>query len=74
MAFSSIMWYIIALLGLEIEIPYTVFNTTSNATETGFFTYTTEYSIFMTYIFSLIGTICMFYMIIIIFYTIYEKR
>jgi len=70
---SSVMWFILALSNLNIETPYTLYNSTTGITEMEYSPYIDEGSLYLTYFFGLMAVLCMIYLIVLIFGVYYQR-
>ena len=70
---STSMWFILALLNLNIETPVSGFNVTSGNMEIHYELYTNAPTIYLSYLFMGIGIMCIIYMIVLIFGNYYEN-
>ena len=70
---STVIWFILALTNLNIETPYTFYNSTSGNTEMSYSSYVTEESIYLSYLFGLFAVLCMIYLIVLIFGMYYQR-
>jgi len=69
-----ILWFLLAASIMEIERPYEMYNATSGFIETGYHTFSSPISPYMTYLFSLFGIIMMVYFVMYYFYEISKKK
>jgi len=58
---DTVIWFLLAASVLEIEMPYALYNVSSNNVETGIQIYTSKVAPEMVYFFMLMGTIMMIY-------------
>ena len=61
------LWFIIAVSNMELERPWTMYNSTSGNVETGIYTITSPISPYLTYFFMGIGVVVIIYLISVIF-------
>lgn len=59
---SAVLWFILALSVMQIERPYEIYNASSGVVETGYHTFTSPVSPFISYIFMGMGVIMMIYL------------
>lgn len=69
---AATIFFILALMNLNIETPYSYYNETTGVTEMAYDPYIDESSTYLSYFFGLLGCLCMFYMVILIFDTYYK--
>ncbi len=67
LVFAIALFFILALSQMEIEIPYTIFNASSGNIETGYQTFTSPISPFLSYIFVAIAILLMIYLVAMIY-------
>ena len=72
MVLATVIWFILALMNLNIETPYSIYNSTTGNTTMGYSPYIDESSIYLSYFFGLLGCLCMIYFVILIFDTYYQ--
>jgi len=70
---STVMWFILAQLNLDIQTAYSGFNSTSGNMEMHYDLYSNEATIYISYIFMLMGILCIIYMLVLIFGSYYDK-
>lgn len=63
---SATLWLILALSQMELEIPWQMMNTSSNAIETGYHTFSSPISPYLVYFFVLMFWICFIYFLAMI--------
>jgi hypothetical protein len=69
---SASLWFILALSNLNIETPYTFYNSTSGNTEMNYSAYIDESSIYYSYFFGMMGCLCIIYLVVLIFGAYYK--
>lgn len=69
-----VLWFLLAASVMEIERPYEMYNATSGFIETGYHTFSSPISPYLTYFFSLFGIIMMIYFVMYYFYEISKKK
>lgn len=55
---SGVLWFVVAASGMEVEVPYSMFNATSGQIESGTQIVTSKVSPYLTYLFGGIGAVC----------------
>ena len=70
---STSLWFILALINLDIETFYPSYNSTTGTTTPMYDLYANEPTIYISYFFGLIAVMCIIYMIIKIFGSYYES-
>ena len=71
---ATVIWFILALMNLNIVTPYSVYNSTTGNTTMGYSPYIDESSTYLSYFFGLMGVLCMIYTIIMFFDTYYKFK
>ena len=69
---SMTVWFLLAFYNLDIETAYPCYNSTTGNTTLVFNTYLDDKAIYLTYVFSMIGLLCIIYLLILIFGEYYE--
>ena len=64
---AIVLWFLLAASIMEIEIPYTAFNSTSGQIETGSHIFSSKISPYIVYFFQMIAIILMIYFVAYIF-------
>ena len=70
---STVIWFILALSNLNIQTPYTFYNSTSGNTEMLYSQYIDEGSIYLSYLFVLFAILSMIYIIVLMFGMYYQR-
>jgi len=76
---DTVIWYLLAASVLEIEIPFALYNVTSESVETGSHVFTSKVAPEMLYFFMMMGSIMMIYGIgyilgPLIYETLFKKK
>ena len=58
-----VLWYLLSASIMELENPWTAYNATSGIIENGYTIYTSPLSPYLTYFFSMMGTIMVIYFV-----------
>jgi len=61
---SMVLWLILALGGMELERPYTMYNATSGNIESGYIIYTSPISPYLAYLFLGMAVIMFLYLMV----------
>ena len=70
---AVVLFFILALSNLNIQTPYTFYNSTSGDTEMKYDIFVDEASTYLSYFFALMALLCMIYIIILIFDIYYQR-
>ena len=74
--FDAVLWWTLALVNTEIEIPYTMYNASSGNIETGYYMYHSLISPTLIYVFSapaILLTIFLIYQLVVIIRKTFKK-
>lgn len=71
---STVLWFILALINMDIQTAYPAYNSTTGNTTLIYDTYVNEGNIYFSYFFGLMGTLGIIYTIVLIFGRFYEEQ
>ena len=65
-AICIMIFFVLAAGSIELESSYAFFNVTSGALENGVYSYVSETNIYLSYLFSFFGVLCILYIVVVI--------